>query len=143
MLKIVDFTTIFIFTDCSGLKGRISQSSLSILCGVLTLSICVDVRRALHTHSLFTFRLACSPVLFLSIQSLLHLCVVIQSLSHRVDNVLLQIQLKKIKNLTDGSLCSAFMNMSHFYTFYLQAGEEISQLNEERQKDESDEARLR
>lgn len=94
MGKIADFTTIFIFTDCSGLKGHISQRSLCVLFGVSTSSACVGFRCALSTHSLFTFGhvLAGSPVLLLSVQGFLHLCVVIQSLSHRVDNVLLQIQ---------------------------------------------------
>lgn len=42
------------------------------------------------------------------------------------------------------SLSGAFTeNLSRFCTCYLQAGEEISQLDEEGQKDESDEARLR
>lgn len=117
---------------------------MSILFGVFTLSVCVDVRCALCSHSLLTFGLAWSPVLLLSVQSFLHLCVVIQSLSHRVDYVLLQIQFKKKKKiLLIGPCLVHSLNMSRFYTFYLQAGKEISQLNEERQKDESDEARLR
>lgn len=88
----------FLFTDCSGLKGRTSQRSLCIVFGVLTLSLCVDLRCALCTRSLFTFghALAQSPVLLLSVQGFLHLCVVIQSLSHRVDNMLLQIQFETL-----------------------------------------------
>lgn len=94
------------------------------------------------SHGLFAFgqALAGGPVLLLSVQGFLHLCVVIQSLSHRVDNVLLQIQRETLL-LT----CPPphFPENLRFYPCYLQAGEEVSQLNEERQEDESDEARLR
>lgn len=82
------------------LKGRICQSSSCAMFGVLCLSVCVDFRCALCIRSLFTFGrvLARSPGLCFSVQGFLHLCVVIQSLSHRVDNVLLQIQFKKKKS---------------------------------------------
>lgn len=74
-----------------------APSSRSSLCvwfrGFGSGSVRVAVSWALPAHrALFTLGcvLTDGPVLFLPLQSFLHLCVVIQSFSHWVDNVLLQ-----------------------------------------------------
>lgn len=101
--------------------------------------------------------LCLSPDHFLPLQRLLHLCVVIQSLPYRVDYVLLQNELTshifEPQNIASNLTYSTLLNdisQSNFLISRnlskrndLQAGEEVGQLDEERQKDKSDEACLR
>lgn len=80
---------------------------------------------------------ALRSVLLLFVQSFLHLGVIVQGFSHRVDDVLLWDRGRQLH------VWAGFLLIISCMAAYLQVGEQVGQLHEQRQKDESDEADLR